>query len=105
MKVIAKTREENSKMYVIVEMTDEELANIIGRCSCYDIPSIDRLIKEDVDIQISKIYSQYSPFCNILKDKARKKLEDMLEALTPIEKMLESTKLNINNYETDKTIL
>lgn len=99
MKVLAKIKEVDLNRYVLVEMTENELANIMGEYSHYDIP-IDKLVKEGTDIQISQIYEQYNIYRNILKladyDKARRKLEDMLKALTPIEGLLNNDKLNIN---------
>ena len=90
MKVIS----EIPKGKVLVSLTRKELANLLGEYSEYDIKRevLDNLISEETDFPISRIYLKHSQINKLQKqasyDKARFKLEEMLEALTPIESFI-----------------
>lgn len=78
----------------IVQLTGNELANVLGFYGRYDAEFIKRikLAKEGKDLPISSVYSNYHKIKGIVGssnyDKARAKLGEMLEALKPIEELL-----------------
>jgi len=82
MKVIAKLPDDKC----LVEVTNDELANICGHYSRY---AKEFNINIGIDINISDIYKKHDLIITLQKlrsyDTARKKLNDMLNALTPIE--------------------
>ena len=96
MKVIA----ELSEKKCLVEMDKNELANLLNfystNSSGFDFRSL--LNKE---IKVSSIYHKYKTIRDVqsLKDwdKARTKLEQMLDALTPIESLIQSIEIPKNN--------
>lgn len=98
MKVIGEAGEES----YIVQMSSEELANVLGFYSKYDA-DLHQLIKQSrngTNIPISSVYQNYFKVKGIVEssdyDKARTKLNEMLNALKPIEELV--TKLKVE-YE------
>jgi len=91
MKIISEVP--NNRYLVIV--TDDELANIVGDPSHYTTgfdTAVKGAIKNESDIQISIIYKKHSMIQDELNsrlaDKARAKLQKMLDTLTPIENLI-----------------
>jgi len=91
MKIISKLPKGNC----LVTMTNVELANILGYNSQYDeqyLDIVEAFINNEKDIPISIIYKKHMDIQNILNtahyDTARKRLTDMLNALTPIENLI-----------------
>ena len=81
---------------VMVVMTTEELANVMGNHSEYSdnqAQAIDKAIREELDLPISNIYMKHYLITALVNqseyDTARRKLKDMLHAITPIEDMIE----------------
>lgn len=98
MKVIAETTFDGLNRNYLVSVTESELANIMGYVGSYAMPiKIPNLIKDGTDVPISDIYKHYSKFRDQLDqreyDKARTKLKEMLNALTPIEDLINKTKI------------
>lgn len=87
MKIISQLPEDK----VLVSLDRGELANILGEYSKFDIKKevLDELIIEGTNISISDIYSKHRLIHGIQHSSdyntARRKLEEMLSALTPIE--------------------
>lgn len=79
---------------VLVEMSKDEFANIIGY---YSKNSGSFQIKIGVDVDISDIYRKHNLIKSLQNtaeyDRARKKLKDILDALTPIEDKINVLKL------------
>ncbi len=79
---------------VLVEMTKLELANICGHHSNI---SDNFKLNIGVEVKISDIYEKHRLIGALQRsqeyDKARKKLEEMLNALTPIEDKINIIKL------------
>lgn len=83
---------------IIIEATMNEVANLVGAYSKYQIKEAgvgydyDTLFRVGTDIKISKIYEDMTAIQNIRLskeyDSARHKLEKMLEVLTPIEDLV-----------------
>lgn len=75
---------------VLVSITEDELANILGQYSNIDITRefYDNAIKNEVDIQISDVYKKNFLINSIKKQSdyatARNQLQAMLDAITPI---------------------
>lgn len=90
MKVIS----EILKDKVLVSLTKKELANLLGEYSEYDIKRevLDNMISQEIDFPISDFYMQHYRINQLQRqadyNKARFRLEEMLEALTPIENLL-----------------
>jgi hypothetical protein len=76
---------------VLVTMTKDELANILGQSSKYSIEKdfIYEAIKNQTNLNASDIYNKHVLIKDIQNlssyNTARKRLEEMLKALTPIE--------------------
>ena len=91
MKVIAEMPNER----VLVSVTRDELANLLGEYSKFDVKKefMDMAIKNETEIEISDIYKKHRLIYGFQTEaaysKARHKLEEMLEALTPIENKIE----------------
>ena len=91
MKIISQMPNER----VLISIKDDELANILGSYSKYDIKKdfIDQAIKTEVEIEICDIYQKHRLINSIQNsaeyETARRKLEEMLRALTPIENKIE----------------
>jgi hypothetical protein len=107
MKVIS----EIPKDKVLVSLTKKELANLLGEYSEYDIKRevLDNMILQEIDFPISDIYIKHYKINQLQKqashDKARFKLEEMLEALTPIENLISAlTDKENQNEEENKTM-
>lgn len=91
MKIIGQANEN-----YIVSVSSVELANILGFYSNWDDGfrgAVATAIKHETDLQVSKIYEHYYNLKHVVTsnegyDNARKRLEDMLKALTPIEDLL-----------------
>lgn len=100
MKVIGKAED-----YYIVQVHESELAPIIGCKSNYDADfrNIVNSSLKGADIKVSKIYQNYCKVKSISSsnkyDLARTKLEEMLEALTPLEELVNKM---TEEYEADK---
>lgn len=90
MKVIAELPSDK----VLVELSTTELANVCGH---YGTMSAGFKVKIGAEVDISDIYSKHKKIhslqCSSDYDKARKKLETMLQALTPIEDKINIIKL------------
>jgi len=91
MKIISRVPKEK----VMVVMSEDELANILGHYSRYSdgfIKSIEAAIAAETEFDIREIYNKYRLIKSIQEravyDRARAKLEGMLDALTPIEDLL-----------------
>lgn len=86
MKIIGEANER-----FIVSLTENELANVMGLFSKYDLlrPFLNNAIKKEIDIEISDIYKKHESIVRLQNtkdyDSARTKLRGMLEALTSIE--------------------
>lgn len=92
MKIISKVPTDK----VMVVMTTHELANVMGNYSHYSdrqSQAVDKAIREEINLPISDIYKKHYLITSLVKqadyDRARRKLEDMVEAMTPVEDMLE----------------
>lgn len=89
----------------IVQLTKGELTNILGFYSKYDkdLNDILKKAKNGIEIPVSKVYLNYHNIKGIVNSseysKARNKLNEMLNALEPIELLL--TKLK-EEYEANK---
>ncbi|HZI26244.1 MAG TPA: hypothetical protein VFD46_14265 [Chryseolinea sp.] len=87
MKIIAQTPNER----VLVSLTDNELANLLGEYSRYDVKRefMEHAIKNETEIEISDIYQKHRLIADMQKnseyESARHQLEKLLRALTPIE--------------------
>jgi len=87
MKIIAQTP--NDRILVSLQM--DELANLIGEYSKYDVKTafINDSIKNDTEIQISDIYVKHKLIVGLQSqseyESARAQLNKLLKALTPIE--------------------
>ena len=96
MKIIAAMPNER----ILVSLKENELANLLGEYSRHNVKSefINQAIKSETEIDISDIYDKHSLIVAIQKtseyDTARRKLENMLEALTPIENKI--TAMNVS---------
>ena len=81
---------------VLISIKRDELANLLGEYSKYDVKKefIDQAIKTETEIEISDIYVKHRLINDIQNkaeyDKARRKLEEILIALTPIENKVET---------------
>ncbi len=92
MKIISKIPDDS----FLLKVTSQELANILGFHSKYDIK--DEFLKPamslEKDIEICDIYKDYHRITGILNssegETARGKLNNMLKALTPIENKMQS---------------
>ena len=96
MEIISRVPEEK----VLVMLSEDELANILGHYSKYSKVSdsesfhefLNKGIKNRLQIEVSDIYKKAEAVQRIMSsssyDKARTKLENMLKALTPIEDKL-----------------
>jgi hypothetical protein len=75
-------------------MTTTEAANVLGAYSAYQLDSINKTWKTVLhkEVPISDIYSQYHSIISLQTssnyNEARAKLKEMLEALTPIERLI-----------------
>lgn len=87
MKIISKIPGER----VLVSLKEDELSNVLGEYSRYDIKEkfYEQAIKGELEIDISDIYKKHRLIHSLQNQsdyqKARGKLEELLEALTPIE--------------------
>lgn len=102
MRILSKT----SKGKFLVEITERELANIVGEDYYHNVSGkIDAAIREEKQLQISDIFDKYSVLNNTIKEKsyqdARRKLEMLISVLTPIESLL--SKLNDNDEISENT--
>ena len=76
---------------VLISIKEDELANILGSYSKYDIKKdfMDQAIKTEMEIDICDIYQKHRLIHSIQNsaeyDTARRKLKEILDALTPIE--------------------
>ena len=90
MKIIGETKEG-----YIIEASKDEVANIMGFYSNFQIPT-DKKVKIGEEIEIEKIYARYRAFESIIKSKdfnnALLRLTDTIEVLTPVEKLFNQTK-------------
>lgn len=99
MKLIARLPVNTSNDRILVNLTLDELANILGETFGMNLKKdfINDCISKETEIEISDIYKKHSLIKNLQNqreyDKARKKLEDILEALTPIEEKINIIKL------------
>jgi len=91
MKIISRVPKEK----VMVVMSEDELANILGHFSRYSdgfIKSIEAAIAAEREFDVVEAYKKHYLIKSIQEravyDRARAKLEDMLKALTPIEDLL-----------------
>lgn len=90
----------------IVQLTGNELANVLGFYGRYDaeFTKMVKYAKMGEDLPISLVYSNYHKIKGIVNgsnyDKARAKLGEMLEVLKPIEELLIELK---EEYETSST--
>lgn len=89
----------------IVQLTKEELANILGFYSKYDV-EFARIVKEALKgkpIPISLIYRNYWKVKSIVESseysKAKSKLQEMIDAIEPIDELISELK---KEYETNK---
>ncbi len=79
---------------IMINVTKKEFANLLGHYSNYDVKEkdINEHIEKGSEIPIHEIYEKHRLINEIQKsndyDKARRKLERMLEALTPIEEKI-----------------
>jgi hypothetical protein len=91
MKTIAELPENK----VLVELTKDELANICGH---YSSISNDYKLKIGVEIDVSDIYKKHRLINSLQQtneyEKARNKIKDILNALTPIEDKINIIKTN-----------
>lgn len=91
MKIIGQSNED-----YIVKVSSVELANILGLYSSWESEfreAVAKAIKNETNIPISKIYEHYYALKDVISrnvgyDNARKRLQEMLEALTPVEDLL-----------------
>jgi hypothetical protein len=91
----------------IVELSKDELARVLGYNGWHApgfIGATKRAIIDRSNVDVSRVYSKYTSIAKVLSDqqhdydKARTKLQEMLDALTPIEPLFN----NLNEiYETD----
>lgn len=87
MKIIAQTPNER----VLVSLTENELANLLGVYSRFDTKRefIEGAIKSETEIEVSDIYRKHSLINELQKNeeykKARQALEKLMSALSPIE--------------------
>lgn len=87
MKIIAETPNER----VLVSLRKDELANILGEYSKFDVKRefMETAIKNETEIDICDIYQKHRLIVDLQKqseyEQARYKLNKLLEALTPIE--------------------
>lgn len=80
----------------VVKVSSVELANILGLYSNWENEfrgEVAKAIKYETEIPVSRIYQKYYNLKKVISankgyDNARSKLEEMLEALTPIEDLL-----------------
>lgn len=93
MKIIAELPDNK----VLVELTKDELANIIGHYSHYD-EGFKEKIKIGATVDVSDIYKKHRLIKSLQDskeyDQARKKVKDILDALTPIEDKINIIKLS-----------
>ena len=91
MKIISEISDEK----VLVSLKKDELANLLGEYSSYKVKRefLQQVIKNETEIEISDIYKKHLLINSLQKtsdyDKARAKLQNILEALTPIESKIE----------------
>ena len=87
MKIIAKSA--NGKL--LVEMNEQECGTILGEF-LISSENITKSINTSIDYPVSKIYHRYKTVQSLVLEseyhKARTKLQQMLNALTPIESLL-----------------
>lgn len=96
MKVISKIGDS----HYLLKVSETELANILGYNSSYSDnfkPKVESAIRFETDLKISGIYSKYHNI-KVLQtsdniNKARLELNKILEALTPIEDILNNIPL------------
>lgn len=91
MKIISRVPKEK----VMVIMSEDELANILGHYSRYSegfIKSIEAAIAAETEFDVKLFYQKYQLIAGLQKqseyDKARATLQTMLRALTPVEDLL-----------------
>lgn len=78
----------------LVKINKDELANLLGEPSGYRLENdkINSMIQLETEVPISTIYSKHSLIKSIQNqdnyEKARRKLTEMLNALTPIENLI-----------------
>ena len=99
MKIISEIPSKSYSSEYLVKISKGELEDILGlEYDKLKYEDIKDAIKNESILEVGKIYSQYYNFKNHLNkssyDTARKKLEDMLSALTPIEDLIKTTPLN-----------
>lgn len=82
----------------IVQMTSDEVANVLGFYSKYDV-TLQQLVRQSrngVNLPISSVYQNYHKVKGIVEgsdyDKARTKVKDILKALEPIEELVTKLK-------------
>lgn len=92
----------NNENY-IVQLTEVELANILGFYSRYDVDFI-KMVKEAMgrkSIPISLIYQNYYRIKSIVENseytKAKTKLQEMINAIEPIDKLISDLKKEYEN--------
>lgn len=107
MKIISEVPEGS----VLVKMTLNELANVTGFSNYHSSGFMDTIreaIKKETIIPVSVIYKQHEAVTSILREpeyyKARTKLNDMLQALTPIEGLFQIIKDTREKEEKDDKV-
>lgn len=89
------------KEQVLVRLTKEELAHVIGKNSPYDIRNefLNQAIDEATNIGISEIYYKHNEVCELQNNlvKAKERLSSMIGALTKIEDLTKIPVKKIND--------
>lgn len=90
MKIVSEIAKDN----YLLKVSKKELANILGNSSPGDLNYrfLEDAIATEKNLEVSKIYQHYDLLKSKLKEndysKAKRKLEEMIEALTPIDSLL-----------------
>lgn len=101
MKVLGASNDED----YIVQLTKGELANILGFYSKYDV-EFAKMVSEALkgkSIPVSLVYQNYHKIKGMVKSseyyKAKSKLQEMIDAIEPIDELIRELK---EEYETNK---